>query len=363
MAAIRRDVLKSGKVRYRVRVRVAGRYRSSSRPNKAEARRWADQTEREFCLNRLSPLGQSEIVTVGELLTKYERQQLRYKKPHTQAQQLQQLQWWRKYLGPDRPLVQVTAPMISAAKEELEPRSPKTINRYLAALSHVFTKAVKEWRCCELNPALAVERLPEGQGRTRWLRSDERKRLLAACEASSNKALLAVVVVALSTGARKEEIRRMRWDRLDLWRTMTVDGRPVQIGRYFLEETKTDEARALIFYGEALALLRGLHRQRLPGAVWCFPSEREPYKPVDFRYAWEQALEAADIADFCFHDLRHSAASYLGEQGASLAQIGAILGHKNPATTKKYTHFTNSGMEHLVARMNGAIFKNCTQGV
>jgi integrase len=356
MAAIRRDVLKNGKSRYRVRVRVNGGYRSATKPNRAEARRWADATERELTLNRLSPLGQSEILTFGDLVDKYRRQVLPYKKWRTQRQQEQQLRWWVEYLGADRPLVRISPPVISDAKEALLPLSPGTVNRYLAILSHLFAQAVKEWRCVDSNPVASVGRLPEPRGRTRWLKSDERRRLMDACNATDNRFLGTIVTLGLATGARSSEIRRMRWDMLDLFRSMMVDGRQVEVGRYYLEETKTDEARALIIFGEALQLMRRLYRERRPGSVWCFPSSRETHQPIDFRYAWEQALIASRVENFCFHDLRHSAASYLGEQGASLAQIGAILGHKTANTTKRYTHFTSSGTEHLVAKMNGSIF-------
>lgn len=359
MATMKRVVLQDGKVRYRVRVRVNGGYRSATRPNRAEARRWADRTERELRLNVLTPLGQSEVVTFGELVERYRRQVLRHKRLNSQRQQGQQLGWWLGFLGKDTPLVRITPPVISRAKDALAALSPKTFNRYLSALSHVFTRALKEWRCVEVNPCAAVGWLPEGEGRTRFLRPDERQRLLFACSTAPCRSLYTIVVVALSTGGRHEEVRRLRWDRVDLWRTLTMDGRTVEVGRALLEadQTKTGEARALILYGEALQLMRKLHRERQPGVPWCFPSPHEArFRPVDFRYSWERALDKARVENFCFHDLRHSAASYLGEQGASLAQIGAILGHKSTATTKKYTHFTSNGTEHLVARLGAGMF-------
>jgi integrase len=358
MAAIRVDRLQSGKRRHRVRVRMAGRYWSGSFPTRKEAQRQAAAMERQFCLHRLTPLGQSEILTLGELVEKYRRQVLPYKKWRTQQQQGQQLDWWLWFLGTEAPLANLTPDVLSLAKEELAPRSAKTINRYLAVLSHVFSRAVKEWRCMELNPLSAVSRLPEGEGRTRWLNVEERRRLLLACRQSNNPVLATIVVCGLSTGARRSELQRMEWTRLDLWRTATVDGQTVEIGRYFLEseESKTDTARVLIFFGEALRLLRVLQRRRRPGVRWVFPSPRDACRPHDFRYSWEQALERAQIENFCFHDLRHSAASYLGQQGASLPQIGTILGHKNVATTKKYTHFTSAGTEPLLAGMSQSIF-------
>lgn len=356
MAAMSRVKIKDGSTRYRVRVRRLGRSAHRTFRRKAEAQRWASSKEVEFDLDRATPLGRSEVITFGQVLEKYERQVLPYKKPRTQSQQYQQLVWWRNYFGTDTALVCCTAPMIADAMERMNHLSAKTINRYMSALSHLFSRCVKVWRCLDKNPAHDVERLPEGKGRTRFLRKAEREKLLAVCESSSNPLLYPIVVCALSSGARKGEIARMRWDKMDLWQTMLVEGRRVEIGRFLVEETKTGEPRYLVFFGEALKLLRQLQRQRCAGQIWCWPSPRESYRPLDFRYPWERALERTGIDNFCFHDLRHTTASYLGDQGATLPQIGELLGHKSVATTAKYTHFTQSSVAPLVARMDNNIF-------
>ena len=75
-----------------------------------------------------------------------------------------------------------------------------------------------------------------------------------------------------------------------------------------------------------------------------------PQKP------WEKALEDAGIEDFRFHDLRHSAASYLAQGGASLAVIAEILGHKTLAMVKRYSHFDTAHKSEEVARMTEKIF-------
>ena len=346
MASIHKVMLQSNKVRYRIRVRTCGRSASATMPNRAEARRWAAEKERQFTLCRLSPLGRSEVVTVGQVIDRYVREVLRYKKLNTRRQQEQQLEWWKWLLGEDTALVDVTTPVVALAKERLLPRAPSTINRYLAVLSHVFTTAVKEWQLAEVNPVTNVVKLPEGRERTRVLSRDEREKLLFACSTSGNRYLYTIVVLALSTGARKTELR-------------TIRPAQVNIGanRIYLEETKTDEARALVLYGEALRVMTKVMDELPAGARYCFPSPFDRHRPVDFRTAWETAVEKAGLHNFCFHDLRHTEASYLGGQGASLAQIGAILGHSSAKTTKKYTHFTNSGVEHLVEKMNRSVFR------
>ena len=70
------------------------------------------------------------------------------------------------------------------------------------------------------------------------------------------------------------------------------------------------------------------------------------------RKPWEEALSAAEIEDFRFHDLRHSAASYLAMSGATLAEIAEVLGHKTLAMVKRYSHLTEQHTSKVVARMN-----------
>ena len=55
---------------------------------------------------------------------------------------------------------------------------------------------------------------------------------------------------------------------------------------------------------------------------------------------------------FRFHDLRHSAASYLAMSGATLAEIAEVLGHKTLAMVKRYSHLTEQHTSAVVARMN-----------
>ena len=82
----------------------------------------------------------------------------------------------------------------------------------------------------------------------------------------------------------------------------------------------------------------------------------EPQKPMDLRKAWEAALQQADIEDFTFHDLRHSAASYLAMNGASLNEIAEVLGHKTLAMVKRYAHLSETHTTGVVASMNERIF-------
>ena len=124
------------------------------------------------------------------------------------------------------------------------------------------------------------------------------------------------VVLALSTGMRQAEQMNLRWSDVDL-----------RNGRIVLQDTKNGDRRAIPVSGLALQLLQELDRHRTLVTTLLFPG-KDPQSPIDLRFPWEKALEEAGIKDFHWHDLRHSAASYLAMNKASLAEIAEVLGHK-----------------------------------
>jgi integrase len=189
-----------------------------------------------------------------------------------------------------------------------------------------------------------VTKPSESRGRVRFLSDEERKCLLNACKESPNPHLHIVVVLALSTGMRQAEIMNLKWADVDL-----------QKGRIILHETKNGERRVVHIKGLALQLLEGLDRKRRIDTPMLFPG-REPRKPIDLRFPWERALKASRIENFRFHDLRHSAASYLAMNGASLAEIAEVLGHKTLAMVKRYAHLSETHTAGVVASMNERIF-------
>lgn len=74
------------------------------------------------------------------------------------------------------------------------------------------------------------------------------------------------------------------------------------------------------------------------------------------RKPWRAVVQQAKLKDFRFHDLRHSAASYLAMNVATLAEIAEILGHKTLAMVKRYSHLSEQHTSAVVARMNDSIF-------
>ena len=82
-----------------------------------------------------------------------------------------------------------------------------------------------------------------------------------------------------------------------------------------------------------------------------FASLIKPDKPYCFTKPWYKALKEADIEDFRFHDLRHSCASYLAMNGASLLEIADVLGHKQISVTHRYAHLCTLHKQKLINRV------------
>ncbi|WP_242523257.1 site-specific integrase [Thiocystis minor] len=191
---------------------------------------------------------------------------------------------------------------------------------------------------------LKVSKPKEPRGRVRYLSDPERERLLVACKQGGPDLYLAVVL-SLSTGARKQEAMGLRWGQIDFARRVAI-----------LTETKNGERRALSLSGLALEMLQHRAKVRRLDTDLVFPGRIHPDQPLDLRTPWETALKRAEVDNFRWHDLRHTAASYLAMGGATLPELAAFLGHKTLAMVQRYTHLSEDHNSSVVERMNARVF-------
>jgi len=364
MASIRKRTKKDGSTSYRVDIRLKGHPAERATFKRlTDAKAWIQDTESAIRDGRYFKTRESQKHTLGELIDRYIRDVLP-SKPKQSASQKQQLEWFKAEIG-SHTLADVTPARIVECRDKLltertiktgKTRAPATVVRYMAALSHAFTIAVNKMGWLDDSPMRKVKKPALPRGRIRFLSEDatcpngkkidgERPRLLKACEESSNPYLYPVVVLALSTGMRQGEIMGLTWEDLDLHQ-----------GRATLHETKNGERRVVPLTGKALDLLKAHAKVRRLDTNLLFPG-KNPQKPIDLRAPWEAALKKAGIEDFRFHDLRHSAASYLAMNGASMAEIAEVLGHKTLQMVKRYSHLSEAHTAGVVARMNEQIFK------
>lgn len=351
MATIELRRAGDGSISYRAKVRLNGHppeYATFKR--KTDATKWAHSVEVAMREGRYFKTAEAKKHTFAELVDRYLKEVLP-DRPKNAANTLRHLGFWKHKLG-TLSLADITPALLVRYRNELlaettrlnKPRSNATVVRYLASISHAFTVAMKDWQWVTDNPVSKISKPRQARGRERYLSDDERERLLTACRASSNRYLLPVVVLAISTGMRRGEIMNLRWSDVDLKR-----------GTIILTATKNDTSRAVPLSGLALTLLQDLAKVRRLDTPLLFPGTL-PQKPMDLKKPWELAMAQAKLQDFRFHDLRHTAASYLAMNGATTMEIAAVLGHKTLQMVKRYSHLTNSHTAQVVTAMNDKIF-------
>ena len=243
-------------------------------------------------------------------------------------------------------MADVTPPMIAERRDALLTTcSPTTAIHYLAVLSHCYSVAVKEWEWLDSNPLTKVTKPQWPRGRVRFLDDAERAALLDACRKSPNPCLYDIVVLALSSGMRYSEIMNLTWADVDVDRAVIT-----------LQNTKNGERRAVPLVGFALERMKERGRIRRLDNSHVFPAPRKTGEPINIKTSWTNAVKAAGIDNFHFHDLRHSAASYLAMNGATVAELAEIMGHKTLAMVKRYSHLSTSHTSGVLERMAAKIF-------
>ena len=352
MASIEERTNSKGEKSFRAKVRLKGYpAQSATFKRKTDASRWIASTESAIREGRHFKSSEAKRRTLSEAIERYKNEILP-RKPKSIKKQSIQLTWWDKQIGAYS-LADITASVISETRSRLlneslgngRTRSSATVNRYMAVLSHLLSIASKEWEWINENPCSRISKLSECRGRARFLSDKERAALLDACEASKSPHLYPIVVIALSTGARLGEILGLSWPNIDL-----------QKGRIILQETKNGETRSVPLTGHALKVVKEWSKVRRLDSDLLFPNKRNPNTHIDIRSPWYTAVKRAELEDFKFHDLRHSAASYLAMNGATLAEIAEVLGHKTLQMVKRYSHLTEEHTSSVVASMNERIF-------
>lgn len=338
MASIEKRKTSKGEVRYRAVIRKKGyppQRQTFSR--RTDATKWIKQTEAEIEQGVHLKSAESKKHTLNDLIERYIKYHIRENKKD--RKRIPQLRWWQSQIG-DYLLNQMTPPRLSEMKEKLrEDKSNATVNRYLAALSPVFTMAVNEWQWMDNNPLKKVSRLKEPRGRTRCLTPEEKDLLLRLCEESPVKELFPIVHLAISTGMRQAEILNLKWEDIDLNRS-----------RCILHDTKNGERRAVPFPPKVKKTLTEWKKVRKINSDLAF-SGKNPKTPIFIRKPWDDLIKQSGIKDFVFHDLRHTAASYFAMSGASLAEIAEILGHKTLQMVQRYAHLSEGHTAGVVERM------------
>lgn len=343
MATIEERRGRGGKKVFRVKVRLRGQGEESATFNRlTDAKHWAAKIEDAIRESRYFPRREGAKHSLSEAIDRYKRDILPRKSYSTSLTQLGQLEWWRGALG-NKAIGSVSSADISTCRDQLiqEGKSASTIIRYIAVISHLFSIAEKEWQWIKDNPVRAVTKPREPEGRLRYLSDEELSRLLNACTTSWNPQLRSLVLVALCTGMRKGELLNLQWSQVDLKSKVVV-----------LTETKNKTRRHIPLVTPAYNVFLELWKKRSDAdqsSLFVFPRP-DGRGPVDIKRPWYDAVKRAKLRDFRFHDLRHSAASFMVMSGATLLDVATVLGHKTLQMSKRYSHLTQEHISGVLER-------------
>jgi len=300
------------------------------------------------------------------LFSEVAKQWIEFKKPYLRAST------WSVYEGHTRnhfhDLDNIKINRISAVKVEKfitarqeQGMNISTIRKILVTLGQIFKYAVRH-QYLDQNPLLNAER-PRGTGNTekkkiRILTIDEINPFLDAVQDQKYKMLFRL---AIMSGARQGEILGLKWLDID-W-----ENNQIHIQRTFNNQawydTKTGESNRRIDLGPSMMSELKQWRIACPpndlGLV--FPNKAgQPINNTNMRNRhFNPALKTAGIERIRFHDLRHTYASLLIEQGENIKYIQSQLGHSSPTVTLNvYAHLMKPANQEAACKLENMVFEN-----
>jgi len=235
----------------------------------------------------------------------------------------------------NRNIEEITPNLIERYKKKRlsdDGRKPATVNRELAALKCMFNWAIKNGKMT-VNPMKKIKMLKENNTRLRFLSKEEAQALVNNCPPHLRR----VVITALLTGMRRGEILGLKWSDVDMTR-----------GIITLRNTKSGMIRYIPISSQLAKVLSECVDSSDGEYVFC-SRNRRPYKKMDNFF--QKVVERAGLKDFRFHDLRHTAASYMVMAGIDLVTVKEILGHSKLDMTLRYAHLSPLHKQDAMERL------------
>lgn len=296
-----------------------------------EAIDWAQVTERQIKRGQFKFDQHNKLYALEELIERFINDgKLEHHKSSKDT--LRHLNFWKNKFR-SYALVHLTTDKIGKERQLLintptkkgTKLSPATVNRYMSSLSAVLTYA-KKLKWVDENPCHALSKLKESDGRDRVLSTDEIQRLLSACKKSANQYLYCIVLISITTGARKGEILNLNWNDIDFENKIA-----------FLRITKNNKPRTIPLIDEVIDDLQKFYQKRNIHKSLVFAS-KTAFGKIDIKKSWHKALQIADIKNYVFHSNRHLFATLVAKQGASSLELQTATGHSSLVALQNYIH-------------------------
>lgn len=236
----------------------------------------------------------------------------------------------------ERYLSEINSLMVEKYKSErLNKIKPVSVNRELDTLKSMFNRAI-EWGMLNDSPAKNVKKFAVDDRRVRFLTIAEIHKLLDA----TSDDLRGIVVLALNTGMRKGEIFRLKWEYFDL--KNAIIHLPVSL-------SKNKRSREIPMNSVVVRTLEDVKTSA--AGEYVFPNRQDGRPLTDIRKSFAAALEKAGIANFRFHDLRHTFCSQLVSEGVDIYTVMELAGHSSIKMTMRYAHLSPNQKRDAVEKL------------
>lgn len=219
--------------------------------------------------------------------------------------------------------------------------SPAMINRIMIFFGQLYSVANDlAIKGVPRRDELGIKYLRVGQQHQRFLSNEEASRLADAVRSSNNPMLRYIIGFLLMTGARKREALDARWEHINF-----------EQGLWFVPITKSGSPRHIYLSKSAIDLLHSLRNDPIhdPSQPLLFPNLTTGKAFACIFHAWDKARRDAGLPDLRIHDLRHSFASVLVNNGVSIYDVQKLLGHSSIKTTQRYAHLSSATLFRSVA--------------
>ncbi len=268
-------------------------------------------------------------VLFQDSLFRYGEERLHHNPKGYQSSHRYQLQMLLDRFG-SMMLSEITAKLIQDfANDRLKNVKQSSLFRDLAVLKAILNKAKREGTLSSL-PSFPKLKLPKG--RCRWITLSEEGCLIE----KSPPHLRSLIVFAVETGGRKSELLRLDWSNVELANN-----------RILFIETKNGEDRSIRLSNRAHQELIALGPKDT-GPVFTY----EGRAIKDIKTSFNKARKKAGLSDVRFHDLRHTFASRLVQQGLPLYEVMQMTGHKSLAMVQRYAHLAPDHQERAIDALN-----------
>jgi integrase len=287
------------------------------------------------------PLGEAEErraePTVSQLIERYNAEVLPLRSPRTQAQYVSLLRYRVEPVLGGKKVGAVTRADIERLHRDITREGhPRHANATKTMVFGLYRQAIT-WGLCEANPAAGIKGSTEKR-RVRWLSEDELQALLTTLDDWQDKKhdVCDTIRLALLTGARRSELLAATWDQID-WKAKT----------WLKPTTKNDDPHLLPLAPVVIELLQRRYNARQDDRIVRLRGDEyalfrgvagDRKRALLFERGWQLIRRHAGLRNCHFHDLRHHHATMAISQGATLALVGGLLGHRRAASTARYAH-------------------------